>query len=93
MTDLIPQEWKVEDLTPEGILGTQKTRYTSGDWTVTVENAVVWKPTYTITIEKGETVWTGKVDQSGEVTPRETLSRCQGSSIHPTLRARCASTT
>ena len=69
MTDLIPQEWKVEDLTPEGILGTQKTRYTSGDWTVTVENAVVWKPTYTITIEKGETVWTGKVDQSGEVTP------------------------
>ena len=50
-------------------MGTQKTRYTSGDWSVTVENVVVWKPTYTVTVEKGTHIyWTMKVEQSGAVT-------------------------
>ncbi len=69
----VNEGWIVEDLTPQGLLGVQKTRYTSGDWSVIVENAVVWKPTYTVTVEKktGET-WTGKIDQSGTVVSEET---------------------
>jgi hypothetical protein len=65
---LAPSEWKAEDLNPTGLVGHQTTRFTSGDWSVTVEYAVVWKPTYTVTIEKSDVSWTGKVDQSGEVT-------------------------
>ncbi len=66
--DALPTEWVVEDLTPQGLVGSQKTRYTSGDWVVTVEHAVVWKPTYNLTVEKGASVsWTGNVDQSGNI--------------------------
>jgi len=70
--ETLPTEWVVEDLTPQGLVGGKKTRYTSGDWMVTIENAVVWRPVYTVTVEKGSDVsWTGRVDQSGAVTPDE----------------------
>jgi len=70
--ETLPTEWAVENLTPQGLVGGKKTRYTSGDWMVTIENAVVWKPVYTITVEKGSDVsWTGRVDQSSAVTPDE----------------------
>jgi hypothetical protein len=68
MDPVAPTEWEEENITPEGILGVQKTRYTSGEWVVTIKNAVVWKPTYTVTIEKGDASWEGKVDQDGAVT-------------------------
>ena len=49
--------------------GTQKTLYTSGDWSVTVEKDVFREPTYTLTVEKSSYVhWSGKVEQSGAVT-------------------------
>lgn len=64
----IPEVWMIEDLAPQ-LLGVEKTRYTSGDWVVIIEYAVVWKPVYTVTVEKGQDVsWKGKVDQSGAVT-------------------------
>jgi len=70
--ETLPTEWAVENLTPQGLVGAQKTRYTSGEWVVTIENAVVWKPTYTVTVEKGFAVsWSGEVDQSGSVTEAE----------------------
>ncbi|MGD0805258.1 MAG: hypothetical protein ABSA11_14440 [Candidatus Bathyarchaeia archaeon] len=63
-----PNDWVVEDLTPKGLLGSQKTRYTSGDWVVTVEYAVVWKPSYNVTVDNGSEIsWMGSVDQSGSL--------------------------
>jgi len=64
----LSSDWTVEDLTPQGLVGSQKTRYTSGGWVVTIEHAVVLKPTYTVTVENGATIsWAGSVDQSGFV--------------------------
>jgi hypothetical protein len=64
----LPSDWSVEDLTPRGLVGSQKTRYTSGDWVVTVEHAVVWRPIYSVTVEYSSTIsWTGSVEQSGSV--------------------------
>ena len=58
--------WLITDITPQ-LLGVQKTLYICGEWKITVENAVVWKPTYTVTVEKGSISWTGKVEQTGEI--------------------------
>ena len=70
----LPSEWSVEDLTPQGLVGSQKTRYTSGDWVVTIEHAVVWKPMYNVTVEFGSTIsWTGNVEQSGSVQSYESV--------------------
>jgi hypothetical protein len=60
--------WLIENLTPQGIVGGQKTRYISGGWNVTVEYAVVLSPVYTVTVVKdNETTLTVKVGQDGEV--------------------------
>jgi len=61
-----PTEWTIENLS--GLLGHQTTRYLSGDWNVTVDYAVVWKPIYTVKIVKGDSSWKGTVDQNGAVT-------------------------
>ena len=66
----LPEVWMIEDLGPQ-LLGVEKTRYTGGEWVVTVEYAVVWKPTYTVTVENGSSSLTIKVDQNGEVTSDE----------------------
>ena len=72
LKDSLPTVWMVEDLTPQGVLGVQVTRYTFSGWSVTIKNAVVWKPTYSVSIEKGSEVsWTGEVDQSGNVIEAE----------------------
>ncbi len=64
----LPTEWTVKNLNTGGLVGHQTTQYTSGDWNVTVDYAVVWKPTYTVTIVKGDATWKGEVDQSGSVS-------------------------
>ena len=67
-----PGDWKEVNV-PQALLGVKKTSYVYGDWNVTIQYPVVWKPTYTITIVKGtSTSWRGTVDQNGEVTPSET---------------------
>jgi hypothetical protein len=66
----LPTEWIVEDLTPQGIVGAQKTRYSSGGWVVIIENAVVWKPTHTVSISysgPGAFTWEGTLPQGGPV--------------------------
>lgn len=68
----LPSDWMIENLNPTGLVGSQTTRYTSGDWVITVKYAVVWKPMYNVTVENGSTIsWTGSVDQSGSVQSGE----------------------
>lgn len=71
LTGTLPAEWTVEDLIPQGLVGAQKTQYTFGGWVVTIENAVVWKPTYTVRVEKGSIAWSGEVDQNRDVIETE----------------------
>ncbi|UCD44896.1 MAG: hypothetical protein JSV27_12440 [Candidatus Bathyarchaeota archaeon] len=69
-----PDDWDEEDLTPQGLLGAAKTRFTEGDWIVTVSWAVVRSPVYTVEIDyNGETGfhWTGTVDQAKIVAEQE----------------------
>jgi hypothetical protein len=69
-----PESWEVEDLTPEGLLGASKARYTGEDWTVEASWAVVWKPVYTVEIYHGGEDgfhWKGTVDQDGNVVEME----------------------
>jgi len=67
----LPRDWAVEDLTPQGLLGSQKTQYTSDGWIITVQHAVVWKPTYNVTVVKDAVTWRGSVDQNGDVIETE----------------------
>jgi hypothetical protein len=67
---LAPSSWVARNLTPEGLVGCNKMRYTSGDWTVTITNMVVRVPTYTVEIEHAGNKgfqWKGIVDQDGNV--------------------------
>ena len=67
---LAPSSWAAQNLTPEGLVGSNKMRYTSGDWTVTTTNMVVRVPTYTVEIEYTGDIgfqWKGIVDQDGNV--------------------------
>lgn len=66
----IPNRWATEDLTPQGLLGSSKTRYTAEDWTITITWPVVWKPTYTLEINHGGPDgfnWKGTVDQNQNI--------------------------
>jgi hypothetical protein len=57
-------------MTPEGLVGSNNWRYTSGGWTVTTTNMVVRVPTYTVEIENAGDIgfqWKGTVDQDGNV--------------------------
>ena len=62
--------WHVENLTPEGWVGSNTVRYTKGEWTVEVSNMVVREPVYSVEIGHTGDVgfqWKGTVDQNGNV--------------------------
>jgi hypothetical protein len=66
----LDDSWTINETTPEGLLGQSIIEYSGNGWKITVTNPVVWKPTYTVNIEKAATefTWKGTVDQSGTVT-------------------------
>ena len=65
----ITPEWGIANLTPENLLGSTTIEYSGDDWTITINYAVVWKPTYSFTLENTSGfTWSGTVDQSGVVT-------------------------
>ncbi|MFH0851049.1 MAG: hypothetical protein V1924_08940 [Candidatus Bathyarchaeota archaeon] len=69
-----PAAWETKNLTPEGLLGHSTLQYTSGEWTVKIGYAVVWKPTYQVEITiDGEPsfTWAGTVSQDGTVSTVE----------------------
>jgi hypothetical protein len=69
-----PSEWVDQALVYEDIVGYYAVRYTSGEWTVEVGNAVVLEPVYDIAVVfTGDTgfIWKGTVDQSGNVVETE----------------------
>ena len=67
--------WMIQDLTPQGIVGMSRMRYNSGAWNVTVENAVVLSPVYTVTVVKDEVSLTVKVGQDGGVIDESETSQ------------------
>jgi hypothetical protein len=69
-----PEGWEVEDLTPEGLVGASKRKFTGDGWAVEASWAVVWKPVYTVEINHGGEDgfhWKGTVDQDGNVVELE----------------------
>jgi len=69
-----PSKWVDEGLVYEDIMGYSVLRYTSGEWTAKVGNAVVQEPVFDIEVVfMGELgfVWKGTVDQSGNVVETE----------------------
>jgi hypothetical protein len=70
-----PEEtlWVEEDATPEGLLGSSITRFTAGDWTVTVSMAVVHPADviYHVTVTSGSLhfQWEGQVHADGGTVP------------------------
>lgn len=69
-----PEGWEEEDLTPEGLVGASKRKFTGDGWTVEASWAVVWKPVYTVEINHGGEDgfhWKGTVDQDGNVVEIE----------------------
>jgi hypothetical protein len=65
-----PEEWVVEDLTPENLVGYSTKRFTANGWTLNISNPVVWKPVYQVELEYAgdlEYTWQGTVDQTGTV--------------------------
>lgn len=66
----VPSTWVNEGLVYEDIMGYSVVRYTSGEWTAEVGNAVVQEPVFDVEVVfTGELrfVWKGTVDQSGNV--------------------------
>lgn len=69
-----PESWEVDDLTPQGLVGASKRKFTGDSWTVEASWAVVWKPVYTVEINHGGEDgfhWKGTVDQDGNVVEIE----------------------
>ena len=69
-----PESWEVEDLTPQGLVGASKRKFTGDSWTVEASWAVVWKPVYTVEINHGGEDgfhWKGTVDQDENVIEME----------------------
>ena len=65
-----PGEWTETNLVPEGLVGATKVQYTGAGWTVIVSAPVVWKPTYTISVDySGATnfKWSGILPTGGEI--------------------------
>lgn len=66
-------EWVEHDATPEGLLGSSITRFTAGDWTVTVSMALVHPADviYHVTIASGSLnfQWEGQVSADGATAP------------------------
>jgi hypothetical protein len=70
-----PEEtvWTEDDTTPEGMIGSSITRFTAGDWTVTVSIAMV-RPVdviYHVTVASGSLnfQWEGQVSADGATAP------------------------
>jgi hypothetical protein len=65
--------WAEHDATPEGMLGSSITRFTAGDWTVTVSMAVVHPADviYHVTVVSGSLhfQWEGQVSADGATAP------------------------
>jgi len=66
--------WNEENMTPAGLVGSTRLRYTAQDWAVTVSYPVVPQPTYDVEVVDGATgfTWEGKVDADGAVTETPT---------------------
>lgn len=63
--------WHEENLTHNRWVGSTTVQFTKGDWTVTVFNAVVLEPVYTVEVEYtgiNAFYWKGTVDQDGNVS-------------------------
>jgi hypothetical protein len=75
----LSENWTVEEMKPQEILGFTSYKYNSGQWSILVEYAVVLNPTYTVTVEyAGDEAfaWRGTVDQSRVIQEEKTnLSR------------------
>jgi len=74
-----PEEWTMENLTPQGLVGYTTTLYTGGGWAVKVGSAAVAEPRYEIEIEHTGEIWfswKGTIDQDWNVVEKEfTLSQ------------------
>jgi hypothetical protein len=68
----VETEWAEQDATPEGLLGSSITRFTAGDWTVTVSMAVIHpaEVVYHVTVTSGSLSfqWQGQVNADGATT-------------------------
>lgn len=70
-----PLSWTLEELTPNGTVGSASFKCTSGPWSVTVKYPVVLKPTYTILIGYNGSApftWKGYIGSDGMVTVEDT---------------------
>jgi hypothetical protein len=70
----IPSSWETTDLTPKGLLGAAKLRFSGAGWTANASWAVVLEPVYTFEIEYTGDVsfrWKGTVNQAGAVEEEE----------------------
>jgi ribosomal protein S12 len=66
----VASSWSVEDLTPQGMVGSSTQRFTGVGWTITVSWSVVQFPVYNVEAEyDGSTAfqWEGTVDHRGNV--------------------------
>jgi ribosomal protein S12 len=66
----VASSWSVEDLTPQGMVGSSTQRFTGVGWTITVSWSVVQFPVYNVEAEyDGATgfLWEGMVDHRGGV--------------------------
>lgn len=60
-------DWDEERLTPPGLVGAEKWRYTALGWEVIVRWPVIPNPDYAVTIRGSLVLWDGTVYSSGEV--------------------------
>ena len=66
----VVSSYDIEDLTPEGLVGSSTQRFTGAGWNITVSWMVVQFPVYNVEAEYVGTVsflWEGMVDHTGEV--------------------------
>ena len=66
----VASRWSVEDLTPQGMVGSSTQRFTGVGWTITVSWSVVQFPVYNVEAEYGGAtgfLWEGMVDHQGVV--------------------------
>jgi hypothetical protein len=74
LNESLPRVWVIEESSPR-LLGYCSLTYISDPWYIVVEYPVVWKPTYTVTVNHkgGEAfTWKGTVDQNRSVDELET---------------------
>jgi hypothetical protein len=74
LNEKLPEVWVIEEST-QRLLGCYYLKYISDPWYIVVEYHVVWKPTYTVTVNhKGGRAftWKGTVDQNRSVDELET---------------------